>query len=759
MAVELFTQDPDLGDLYAVNGIDKPIRWDGYAPGGFETAGMLAPVTNISLAGSGTGQIVGTYWAYLRFIDALDNVSNLSPISAEFAAQGVTRTITAATSSTPIVITSTAHGLSTGNWVKISGVGGLDSANGTWQITVLTANTFSLDDSVSDGIAVYTGGGTLISGIATITYSSVDIPTETKVVRRQILRNTDGEAITFYVDVDTTDLTSTTFTSTKIDDILGAGISVPLLGSDGLALANANDPPPSIYKCIAQQFDRMFMAGLLEYNIGSCSVSFGSVTIIGAGTHWKSTFAGRFIYIDGASKPYEIASVDESLQQLTLTSMYVDSSDLFAFYAIKPPPAYRRILQFSQAGSPQSWPAFNGVSIQETGDELTGLFQMGPFIYITERTHSHRFIFAKHPLVDGAIFMSAFRGAVNQRCIIVVDAVAYMLDELGCHRFKGNADTDPVSVMIQPLFRQEADNIYQINWHWKEFFHASLDRQRETIRWFVCLDGNRYPRHAIAFQYRANRWWIEEYPYPIAGTCVGYLGSFTSVPQVFYGGQHGKILAAWINTTDGVNPDEGDVRGRVSAATAFGFTDQASTWPQKGIINTGVSIVSGLGKGQSRRIVDVAGTSLVIDSPWSVVPDSTSVYQIGGIHWLFRSAWMRLSDSEAMADRRFEILFEPQLSAPVVADLRFFSDFTGNADLQAVNMSSDDGGGMSSIIGQADLTLDMTKQNGLIDRRLPGGREYFIQGKRWIQYELEGYSNEDQLRIYQMLYEGAKASE
>lgn len=69
-----------------------------------------------------------------------------------------------ASNAMPIVITSNGHGLTTGTQVTISGVGGNNNANGTWIVTVLDANTFSLNGSTGSGI--YTSGGTWhVSGL------------------------------------------------------------------------------------------------------------------------------------------------------------------------------------------------------------------------------------------------------------------------------------------------------------------------------------------------------------------------------------------------------------------------------------------------------------------------------------------------------------------------------------------------------------------------------------------------------------------
>jgi uncharacterized delta-60 repeat protein len=67
-------------------------------------------------------------------------------------------TITNATNTGPIVITSANHNLISGTQVTISGVGGNTNANGTFAVTVVDKNTFFLNGSTGNG--AYTGGGT-----------------------------------------------------------------------------------------------------------------------------------------------------------------------------------------------------------------------------------------------------------------------------------------------------------------------------------------------------------------------------------------------------------------------------------------------------------------------------------------------------------------------------------------------------------------------------------------------------------------------
>jgi hypothetical protein len=67
--------------------------------------------------------------------------------------------ITNATNATPIVITAANHGLTTGSTVTISDVLGNTAANGSFTVTVLTANTYSLVGSAGNG--AYISGGTM----------------------------------------------------------------------------------------------------------------------------------------------------------------------------------------------------------------------------------------------------------------------------------------------------------------------------------------------------------------------------------------------------------------------------------------------------------------------------------------------------------------------------------------------------------------------------------------------------------------------
>lgn len=78
--------------------------------------------------------------------------------------------VTGATNASPIVIASAGHGLSTGTRVTVASVGGNTAANGTFQITAVDSNSFSLDGSTGNGS--YTSGGSWhVSGLYDFTFT------------------------------------------------------------------------------------------------------------------------------------------------------------------------------------------------------------------------------------------------------------------------------------------------------------------------------------------------------------------------------------------------------------------------------------------------------------------------------------------------------------------------------------------------------------------------------------------------------------
>lgn len=598
------------------------------------------------------------------------------------------------------------------------------------------------------------GGPITATAKGTITYTNVQAPTDPKVVTRQILRNTAGQTAVFYVDVETTNLALTTFASTKTDTLLQAEEAVSLLDEDSRPLANLHGVPPTDRSVVAAHLDRMFLAGENVVTKGSVALTSGSPTVTGAGTGWRSTLAGRFLWVSGATKPYEILSVDATNQTLTLTENYAGTTNPYALYAIRPALPRRRIVQFSEAGLPESWPATNAISVQEDSDEITALMPMGSFIYILCRRNTYRLTFQESPLKDGFVFFANARGCVNHRCWALAGDSAFLMDEQGCYFMGASGEVEEISGPIQDLFETSPlppglSNRPRIQWSASRHFHAVWEPVSGLMRWFVTLSGQGRPRHALVFDAARKGWWLEEYPWTITSSTEFRLANS---PRIALGGPRANLLLQGQRTLDLVSPQSGTVRGVATSASPTSLTDTLASFSSS-LVGAPLVIVDGEGRGQQRIITQVSSTTLTIDVPWTKLPDATSAYQCGGISWRYRTGWFRFAENENENPRRLEITFQPTL-APCTLDARLYYDRSTDPVEWGSTYSSDDASGFSSEGGSPYLVANLAKLIGFVQRRLDGKREHYLDGPRFLQVELAGVSNQDLILIHGIRLDG-----
>lgn len=89
-------------------------------------------------------------------------VTGTSSITAATWRNGATKAITGMTRGNPVVITSAAHGLANGDYIRISGVSGMTQANNRiFQVANRTADTFQLSGVNGSGFGNYASGGTI----------------------------------------------------------------------------------------------------------------------------------------------------------------------------------------------------------------------------------------------------------------------------------------------------------------------------------------------------------------------------------------------------------------------------------------------------------------------------------------------------------------------------------------------------------------------------------------------------------------------
>lgn len=600
-----------------------------------------------------------------------------------------------------------------------------------------------------------------------IDYTSVPVSTNSRVTQRQIWRNTTGQSTTYYLDTTIADNVTTTATGTKTDTQLEASTELPLLNADGSINADRFTYYPVWKAFIATLHDRFWAAGDVTYTIGNVQVTNGSATVTGIGSAFTSSFIDRIFYVVGDTASYTISAVNVGAQTLTLSTTYAGTTNLFAMYAIKVHKDERNKVYFSAAGEPESMPSVYNFKIQEIddGDEITGLMPLGTYLFVLMQRHIFRVSFTSSPLDDVGSHLTVSRGCVNNRCWVRVEDIVYMLDREGVHRFQGGhngGETDHISEPIQDYFRDG-----KINWRASKWFFGSQNPREEVVRFHVALGGEYLPRFALCYHYRHKAWWIEEYPWQMGGYC---LVNMNGALQCLLGGQYFKVYIQTGNLDGPTDVAPGDtLRAAVDSATLLSITDSDAVFPASGVVGAPLAIVSGRGKGQVRRITAATSTRLSILNPWSILPDTTSVYQIGGIKWRIKSALFRLanavSDNENESDvnysRRIVLNVQPTPTTATV-DVR---QYLNHADSPRTDLvAQDEGAGVVTTEGEADAVMSIS---GASATDIATGRAYdSFSGYRhlafnrkgtdprwsdnWLAAELRGVQGRDKVIIYEL---------
>lgn len=107
------------------------------------------------------------------------------------------QTLTSSTDATPIVVTKTAHGLSTGDVIHIMGHTTNVAANGIRRITVLSSSTFSLQDPYTGADIAGSGAGAGSSGHATLNPKVINVAGFKKAVVNYVTAGTATHTFKF----------------------------------------------------------------------------------------------------------------------------------------------------------------------------------------------------------------------------------------------------------------------------------------------------------------------------------------------------------------------------------------------------------------------------------------------------------------------------------------------------------------------------------------------------------------------------------
>lgn len=682
---------------FGVNGLGRGFRWDGLSASA-AWLGIDAPTAAPGISGSGTtgGSSVGDYTAYYRYVDKDGYPSSLSPVA----------TVAATIAGTTFSWSSVAASIATDG-----------RASGGWK---------ELYRSIADESSVVY----LVSTLAPAT---------------------------------------TTYSDTRTDAYLTTAQSLPVFNVNGTVNANRFTPPP-YHKPFAAMFkDRAFYYGGVEYSKGtiglvanSASVTSGNAIFSGCDFSCGQG-AGEFkLFVPGQTTAYTISSNNST--SLTLSTTYAGSSTSAATFTIKPAPVEERLLYYSEPDEPESVPVTNAIAVQEkTGDydRETGLMPFGSYLYLLHERHIYPMTFVSQPDVDVNISPPIPRGCVNNRCWVVAQDHAYLIDQLGIYRIGLGGGVEDLGSNIQDKFQGST-----FDWTQSKWWSASYEPLERVVRWYVTYTADSltepaFPKRCIAYDIDNGQLYEEKYPFLLSAPAIVTHNARTrlTVATTTPG-------ASTVATTCLAHEGESDfttspIRGTVTASTSStSLTDTTTAGFVAGHVGAPIAIVAGTGQGQIRRILSRTTTAVTVDSAWTTTPDTTSVYLVGAVEWVFRTGSDPFTKDDNESNRAIAVSFKPTTNAAEF-QTEVYYDFASTASNWSYTYDTTEG--LTYASGSSKATQDMkltrsslSDQVGWTQIPFPTPANTALPINRYMSVRLSGYKSLESQQIHTLLIEGVR---
>jgi hypothetical protein len=225
------------------------------------------------------------------------------------------------------------------------------------------------------------------------------------------------------------------------------------------------------------------------------------------------------------------------------------------------------------------------------------------------------------------------------------------------------------------------------------------------------------------------------------------------------GAEGRRVLALGHGTLDGAIPANGTVRGTATSGGVNTLTDTSATFDTTGLAGLSVRIVEGTGAGQSRLISSATATVLTVKNPWMTKPDSTSVYQVGGYQWRYKTGWMTWTEEDMKAPRAIKVRYRPTTEDSYL-EYRIYEDDPTDGRIAALTAGHThgfvEGKGIKTELGEVERIIDTTKANGHVDERLHSYGNEESDRPRQVQFEFRGTPNKQAHQIEHLVVEGAE---
>jgi hypothetical protein len=201
----------------------------------------------------------------------------------------------------------------------------------------------------------------------------------------------------------------------------------------------------------------------------------------------------------------------------------------------------------------------------------------------------------------------------------------------------------------------------------------------------------------------------------------------------------------------------GTLSGAVSSATSTTLTDGSAAFASN-LAGGGVSIVAGTGRGQAAIISSNTSTTLTVVDGWTITPDSTSTYQLGGVNWSWQSGWFEFAEDEQDNPRGINLVYQP-LANPGSLDMQLYFDHSTTPRNWFLT-DTRDGVTVTAGLPQVNVNLQTrTNRAGWSIGRATGHQDALAYGDNYISVGLSGVQGGEPVRVYQVTIHGVQSGD
>ena len=482
----------------------------------------------------------------------------------------------------------------------------------------------------------------------------------------------------------------------------------------------------------------------VEYTAGTISGTTGETTITGVDTSWPTSFVGRTVCPDAISDcgTYTIASVVSETEVTITTPLEHTFSGID--YSVVSPASERNSVYISEQDLPDA--VMIQIIIQENmrdEDDLVGAVVMGAAYFALKQHSIYRITWAVQPSIDASPMLAVMRGAISHFCADQHEGVLYLMDDEGPYAFQGN-QVNPIGVQVAD---QWSDQV--LDFSRKDTWSVRVDPLEELVYFYVTAVGDTGTR-ALVYDIRTQTWGQWKYTWQTGDAA-----------KIKYGDQRRLALGVttdkWYianqGTLDGTS-GSGTTRGTVTSATENSLSDTSSTtsFPPD-CDGASIAIVEGTGKGQIVAITARASDNELHVETWTTVPDTTSVYLIGAVEWMWKSGMFKLVETDQTADRYFRVTFLPTTNDATMYFRKY--DNHSSAPVSMNEWNSGDGVSVEKDDTRAVANLKVSQDDG----EEPGSKYLPWTGGvpssrgrpiRWVTCEMSGFQGLDRIILYEL---------